>query len=44
MQRFLVVFILLAAVAAGIGVYTGWLSFGPDGADRKSNITVVEPE
>jgi hypothetical protein len=44
MQRFIVVFLLLMAVAVGVGLYTGWSHIGLAGADRTFNVSPIDPE
>jgi hypothetical protein len=44
MQRFIVVFLLLLAVAVGVGLYTGWFHIGLAGADRTVNVLPADPE
>lgn len=44
MQRFLVVVILLAAVAVGVGFYTGYFRLGTDNLDGGSTISRIDPK
>jgi len=41
MRRFLLVLVVLVAVAIGVGGYRGWIQFSPGGGEEKANPSIT---